>query len=128
MLTTSCSLVRLQQVPANATTAESSPDIKNTQSVLYVLAVSAIILAAITAAHVAFNLLHSRISRTKIGPSLRLPRFEVSTSFLLLPLLSLLLARTLELTCGNHLALKLPQETIDFKSARHFWLVLFHVQ
>jgi hypothetical protein len=70
--------------PANRSQEQSSDDDhidrEDIQSVLYVLAICGIIVAAASVAHLVFILMYSRFSKTQLSPSLRFPRFEVGAS------------------------------------------------
>eukprot|EP00983_Pelagomonas_calceolata_P041634 1138161-Pelagomonas_calceolata.AAC.7 len=82
------SLLDIQQVkPGNVTgdpkeaQGRDSEEADSLQSVLYVLVVCAIILAAIVVAHLLLIALYSRFSSSPLAPSLLFPRFEVSSTW-----------------------------------------------
>lgn len=63
-----------EQHSADSTEEERGTDV---QSVLYMLAVCAIIMAAVSVAHLLFILAYVRFATTPLAPALRFPRFEV---------------------------------------------------
>eukprot|EP00983_Pelagomonas_calceolata_P070319 1150748-Pelagomonas_calceolata.AAC.4 len=79
-------LVTWQQIKSGNSTGDPAEthgddfeEADNLQSVLYVLVVCAIILAAIVVAHLLLIVLYSRFSSSPLAPSLLFPRFEVSS-------------------------------------------------